>query len=957
LASAAFASVAFGESQASEFWNAGTYGGKSELGNGKLTLAPEDTNWAGAEASSVAAYPFWNKDGATIRLHLTLGPVTSGAGYEVFVGLVPDGAQGGVQGSDNVVGLSINRYGNKSVLSVGLTRKEAGSSDPSIRGDQFGNLTFYGKWPGAHVPQDANALDVTLKVDSATVSAQIGTVYAESHPIGLSARQWNSARVVVRCKNSNDGRGSVTVDQIAVDCPQQMGNFVKPINLRQIVNRGFQDDDHGVKKGGWTGQGENDLRNIALGSQRIRSLPFDIIDPAANGGKGCLMLYSTNREMFPKSAGPVQIGETANSLIFLHSAAWAHTAALAARYVVTYEDGTTTAIPIFVGKQIDDWWGMQPVSDPQAGVLLKVRNDNSLSGDVGVYGYRWINPYPSRVIRSLTFTSAQGDPVVGILAVSLVKENIGDTQEKILRAAFQREDDADLKRFPPDKNQISDQARFQAPKPAAPYVFSVASSYSGGGGGKAMLDLPGFAPLIKSMGGISRFPYGLEISFYFWPYSAMDWYPVLGKKGGTYGTIERWYYKYGGPETTLSYQTMLAAYKAKGLKLDLLFNCHSMFDGHDFVYVKTLPEDKMKTQNPLDEGVFNRHNLDAVVRNNATLVDYVIRNGYQDTVAYWEMDNERWDMPGAEYAEVVAAHVKMLRAKLPKAKVIVCLGELGPYTTNPEGSHAIAWSRDLLTRLKQLGMNGKIDYFAPHLYPYLFDHAEEIVQNLLEDWSVRNIRRSLDYMSGMLDRFGFTDSRFFVSEWGSQSDELGDQSRNDLISSMAEAIGTAKDMMTIYAHPRVAGSTWHQFFASSFVSRQKKMPISKWGEQTVYIGPQLGTVTTPPMQAIKMLTEFGLSGSLVPKTLAVPEGVHYLCCRGAKSDIYYVVNSTSLTVTLPVSKVVRRRSLFAPSVLATSILKYGSYGDAPGDVREILPREFKDGVLPPYSVSVIDVAR
>jgi hypothetical protein len=135
------------------------------------------------------------------------------------------------------------------------------------------------------------------------------------------------------------------------------------------------------------------------------------------------------------------------------------------------------------------------------------------------------------------------------------------------------------------------------------------------------------------------------------------------------------------------------------------------------------------------------------------------------------------------------------------------------------------------------------------------------------------------------------------------------------------------------------------------------MPISKWGEQTVYIGPQLGTVTTPPMQAIKMLTEFGRSGSLVPKTLAVPEGVHYLCCRGARTDIYYVVNSTSLTVTLPVSKVVRRRSLFAPSVLATSILKYGSYGDAPGDVREILPREFKDGVLPPYSVSVIDVAR
>ena len=56
-----------------------------------------------------------------------------------------------------------------------------------------------------------------------------------------------------------------------------------------------------------------------------------------------------------------------------------------------------------------------------------------------------------------------------------------------------------------------------------------------------MLHLPGYAPLIRSMGGILRFPYGLEISFYFWPYRALDWYPVLGKKGGTYGAIERWY--------------------------------------------------------------------------------------------------------------------------------------------------------------------------------------------------------------------------------------------------------------------------------------------------------------------------------------------------------------------------------------------------------------------------------
>jgi len=938
------------------FWKPGPYGGLSEMRDGKLTLIPPDENWASAEAQSAASFPFWNHDGMTVHIRFTLG-AAKGAGYELLVGLVPEGARGGIQGSENAVGVSVVRSATKPAITVALCRKEASSPDPRIRGSQFGDLVNYGSWPGPEVPLPGDSLDVTLNVNDETVGAQVGPGFSESRPIGLSGTHWNAAELVVRCKNVDDGRGSITVDQITVDCPQQLANFVEPLDLRSVVNMGFRDEVKGDDKGGWTDQGENDLRNIAPGFQVVRSIPFDIVDPDSNGGKSCLMLYSKNRTYFPKRSGRVAIHREANSLIFLHSAAWAQSKATAAHYVVAYEDGTTVSIPIEIGAQIDDWWGMRPVSDPQAGVLLTVKNDFSLSGTVGIYGYRWVNPHPSKPIASLEFQSGEGDPVVGILAVSLVRPGIGPVQEQALRAAFRREAVADLKRFPPDADKVSDQVRLDAPKPPGPYFFSVAGSYSGGGGGKAMLDLPGYAREIQSVGGISRFPYGLEISFYFWPYEAVDWYPVLGAKGGTYGAIERWYYKYGGPQDTLSYQTMLADTKAKGLKLDLLLNCHAMFNGRDFVYVKTLPEDKMKVQNPLDEGVFSRANLDAIVKNNATLVDYVVRHGYTDTVAFWEMDNERWDMLGAEYAEVVAAHVKMLRARLPKAKVIVCLGELGPYTSNPEGSHAIAWSRDLLKRLQELGMNGKIDYFAPHLYPNLFDTADEITQNYLEDWSVRNIRRSLDYMSGMLDRYGFRSSRFFVSEWGAQSDGLGDQSRNELITSMAAAIGTAKDMMAIYSHPRVQGSTWHQFWGSSFVSRERSMPISRWGEQTLFAVPGRGFVTTPPLQAMKMLTAFGRSGQLVPSMLDVPKGVHCLCCRTPAGYTYFVVNSTSSSVKLSVAGVVRRTSLFAPSVLATSIGRYGGYGDQAGEIHEILPRSFKDAILPPYSVNVVDAGR
>ena len=93
---------------------------------------------------------------------------------------------------------------------------------------------------------------------------------------------------------------------------------------------------------------------------------------------------------------------------------------------------------------------MPPVKDRWAGVLLKVKNDSSLSGEVGIYAYRWINPSPDKTISSIDFQSAEGDPVVGLLAVSRIEPGIGPVQEEALRAAFTPEPVTDTKRFPPD---------------------------------------------------------------------------------------------------------------------------------------------------------------------------------------------------------------------------------------------------------------------------------------------------------------------------------------------------------------------------------------------------------------------------------------------------------------------------------------------------------------------------
>ena len=939
-------------------WSPTSLNRNNHFSDGKLTMTPSDAAWKTSLAFGRNPLAFWNKQGLTISLRLTVKATNEGEKGETvnWIGLTPDTKAASLQAADNFVGIALTVNRTKGYLHAALARKEAAGKNEKARGDSHGNIVNYGQWPGVKVPLKGDSFDLTLSLTENRVSAAIaGSAYAESYPSGLSKTLWNKAYLAAQCMNCNDGRGSLGITLLSSTPDITLLDKIVPLDLRPWANMGFKDEREGDRQGGWTDQGANDLRHIVTGLHNESGIPFEIINPKTNHGKSCLMLYSINKDFFPKTLGPVKIDRKAAELIFLHTTAWASKGNdLAATYRVTYDDGTEVDIPIKVGDRISDWWNMNKPSDSNAAILMKVKSDKSATGMVSICGYRWTNPQPDKTLRALSFISAEGNPVVGILAVSLVPPELGKAGEPLLQAAFEPDRKIDYLKNPPDAKKIPDQVFLRTAKTLKPGAFSVAGSYRGGDGGEATLHQQGYAELLQSFGGISRAPYGLEISFYFWPWQAKDWYPVLGRKGGNYGTIEKWFYKWGKPGLMLSYQDMLKNYKRMGLKLILLFNCHSMFDGKNFIYVKTMPEEKMRRQNPLDGGKFSEENLRKIVANNATLVDYIIKNGYEDTVAYWEMDNERWDMPGDEYAETVAAHIKMLRAKLPKAKVIVCLGELPSYSVNPTGVHAIVWSKDLLAGLQRRGMDGRINYFAPHLYPFLKDKAEEITANHLADYSVRNIYRSLDYMATLLDRYGFSSSQFYVSEWGTQSDNLGDTSRNELLNSMAAAIATAKDMMAIYSHPRVFGSTLHTFLHASYICKAQKKPISRWGGQSVFIDADgKRFIGTPLSEAVKLFINFTKDAALTPGTPVLPEGVHCLKAKNNSEVRYFVVNSTPVAVKFPAQGEVDRLSLFADSVTDTSIRKYGSYGDRPGDVSEIVPRSFATATLPPYSVNLL----
>ena len=428
--------------------------------NGRLTLTPPDKNWGGVLAFGRSPIVFWSKDGFSVSLRISVKTTARGGNGDTtnWIGLMPANGASSIQASDAFAGIALTFNNAKGCIYAGLARKEANGRNERTRGDVHGNSVHYSKWPGVQVPLQGDSLVLTLKFTEDRISASIdGSSYSESCPSGLSKELWGKAWLAAQCNNCNDGRGSLLIELLSSAPDIALLDKIIPLNLRPLANMGFKDEIDGDRKGGWTDQGENDLRHIVTGRQNLRSIPFDIINPASNNGKSCLMLYSKNKDFFPKTLGPVEINRKAGSLIFLHSAAWASKATgLAAVYRVSYSDGTSVDIPVNVDVQISDWWGMKELNDSNASLFLKVKSDKSANGIVGIYGYRWVNPNPEKTLRSLSFISAERDPVVGILAVSLVPDGFGETGEALLKIALAPAKENDYKRNPPDAKEIPD---------------------------------------------------------------------------------------------------------------------------------------------------------------------------------------------------------------------------------------------------------------------------------------------------------------------------------------------------------------------------------------------------------------------------------------------------------------------------------------------------------------------
>ncbi len=193
------------------------------------------------------------------------------------------------------------------------------------------------------------------------------------------------------------------------------GKDFTPLDMTGVVNMGWRDGVAGDGKGGWTDQGSNDMRAVEPGRKVLGGVPFELIDPAGNGGKAVLVLKSRN---FPSGAKACKlpVGAKARAVYFLHAAAW--NKGHMATYVVHYADGTRTAIPIRANKEIENWW--TPRDGRRYRAVLHVANAECR--DVGLLMFGWDNPSPGKPIRCIELRSENADGVPIVAAVTLSKK-------------------------------------------------------------------------------------------------------------------------------------------------------------------------------------------------------------------------------------------------------------------------------------------------------------------------------------------------------------------------------------------------------------------------------------------------------------------------------------------------------------------------------------------------------
>jgi hypothetical protein len=186
------------------------------------------------------------------------------------------------------------------------------------------------------------------------------------------------------------------------------------VDLRGFFNGGFDARDMRFSNQVWIEAGEADLSRLPVGYRYLLGIPFEIVDPAQNDGRACMLIGQHGAYVWPGSV-VVPLGVHAHWLIFLHTALWAGEAGtVVARYILHYADGSTYEVPI---RTLYEIAGYQGFIEP-AIAFLAWQSPPPQWPMTTVSLHALQNPCPHEAIRALELVSGQGHVVV-LVALTL----------------------------------------------------------------------------------------------------------------------------------------------------------------------------------------------------------------------------------------------------------------------------------------------------------------------------------------------------------------------------------------------------------------------------------------------------------------------------------------------------------------------------------------------------------
>ncbi|MGC9317417.1 MAG: hypothetical protein ACP5KN_05190, partial [Armatimonadota bacterium] len=190
------------------------------------------------------------------------------------------------------------------------------------------------------------------------------------------------------------------------------------VDLSEVANRGLRDEVPGDGEGGWTDEGENDMRFLPPGEWRINGVPFRIIDPEENGGRACVVLRGGVQPdpPFPERVS-IPVRERLSKLHFLHTVTWGQRSGEVFRYILHYTDGVTEEVPVVQGRSVANWWWLGELPEAK----LAWEGPNPAHERVRIWQIEHEITHPAgaqAVLDRIEIASTAGRPIPVVLAIT-----------------------------------------------------------------------------------------------------------------------------------------------------------------------------------------------------------------------------------------------------------------------------------------------------------------------------------------------------------------------------------------------------------------------------------------------------------------------------------------------------------------------------------------------------------